>query len=151
MSSTNTLRRGVLILVTFAVSASALASPVAGSAPPTLSPISASVTITDPRDDDAGRALIRVRFCAEIGPRAVLLIRETRKVGGSTKASGSSVEPLGVDLVRVLPYRCFRNYAVAWLVRAKLLVGGGTYAVTVRLRDGHGRLTRPIGFSLRSG
>ena len=134
------------------VPVSALANPMSGSvSEPTLSPISASVTVSKPLDGDAGKALIRVRFCAEIGPRAALLVRETRKVGGSIKASASSVEPLGVDLQRILPYRCFRNYVVAWLVRAKLLVGGGTYAMTVRLRDGHGRLTRPIGFSLRSG
>lgn len=148
----STRQRGGLILASLVLPVSALANPMAGSvSEPTLSPISASVTVSKPRDGDAGKALIRVRFCAEIGPRAALLVRETRKVGGSTKASASSVEPLGVDLQRILPYRCFRNYVVAWLVRAKLLVGGGTYAVTVRLRDGHSRLTRPIGFSLRSG
>jgi hypothetical protein len=143
--------RSVAALITiFAASALASASPVAGTArAPTLGAVGASVVIDGQRDEFAGKTTIRVRFCAEIGPHAVLLIRETRKTRGSTKASASSQEPLGVDLDRVQPYGCVRRFVVAWLVPAKLLRGTGTYSVTVRLRDGRGRLTRPIGFSLR--
>lgn len=138
-----------LILVVLIAPLTALANLAESSRPPTLSVISASVTLSEPRGGNAGKAFIRVRYCAEIGPRSALLFRETRKVRGFTKASSRSSEPLGVDLQEILPYTC-RRFWVAWAVRAKLLVGGGTYSVTVRLLDGHDRLSRPVGFSLRT-
>ena len=153
-----TLRTGEFILAALiapaviapAAPAVAVASVAESSRPPTLSVISASVTVSEPRGGNAGKAFIRVRYCAQIGPRSALLFRETRKLGGLTKASSRSSEPLGVDLQELRPYTCHRFW-VAWVVRAKLLVGGGTYSVTVRLLDAHDRLTRPVGFSLRIG
>jgi len=142
------LRTGALIVAALLAPVMALANVAESSRAPTLSVISASVTVSEPRGGNAGKATIRVKYCAEIGPRSALLFRETRKIGGLTKASSRSSEPLGVDLQEVLPYAC-RRFWVAWSVRARLLVGGGTYSVTVRLLDGHGDLTRPIGFSLR--
>jgi len=65
-------------------------------------------------------------------------------------ASARSVEPLGVDLTGVVPYQCVRGFVVAWLIPARLVVGGGTYSVTVHLQDGRGRLTPSVGFSLRT-
>lgn len=149
MKTATLIRAGVLTLAIIALPAAA-ADLTKSTRAPTLVLTRASVTATGLREGYAGKALIRVRFCAEIGPRAVLLMRETRKIGGLTKASDQSVEPLGVDLERVLPYECVQDFEVEWLVRADLLVGGGTYYVSVRLRDGRGRVTRPVGFSFHS-
>jgi hypothetical protein len=117
---------------------------------PTLRLMSATVVATKIQGNSAGRATVRIRFCAEIGPRAVLLIRETRRFRGSTRATASLVEPLGVDLTVVMPHRCIARHTVGWLVASKLLVGGGTYSVSIRLRDGRGRVTRSVGFSFRT-
>ncbi len=144
----------VAVVSILAVSLCSIAVPVSAQTQaqkPSLGAISASVQLSQPRRDGfAGKATIRVRFCAEIGPRAVLLIRETRKRAGATMASARSVEPLGVDLTGVVPYQCVRGFVVAWLIPARLVVGGGTYSVTVRLQDGRGRLTPSVGFSLRT-
>lgn len=140
---------------TLAVIAFAMLVGPAGSAgsakAPTLRLVSTKVTVTKPRDGYGGRAAVRVDFCAAIGPSAALVIRERRVVSRLTKAASRSTEPLGVDLQRVLPYACTRNFSVGWLVRTRFLGAGGIYSVTVRLRDARGRLTRPVGFSLRPG
>lgn len=117
---------------------------------PTLEIVSEAVVMTRIKDGSAGRAKASVRFCAELGPRAVLFIRETRRWRGAQRAVRSTVEPLGVDLDHVMPYRCVARFSIGWLVPTSLLVGGGTYSVSVRLRDGRLRLSRSVGFSVRT-
>jgi hypothetical protein len=100
-------------------------------------------------DGFAGTVSLRFRLCLSVGPRAALITRETRKVAGVTKAQATSLDPLGVDLTRVYPYDCANNYESSWIVPARLLVGGGTYSVNLRARDGYGRMSAPLLFSVR--
>jgi hypothetical protein len=41
------------------------------------------------------------------------------------------------------------NYEMSWIVKAKLFDGPGTYYVSVRLRDGYGRITPPVSASFQ--
>ena len=41
------------------------------------------------------------------------------------KARGT-IDPLGVDLGKIYPYRCSK-YQIGWLVEARFVVGGGSY------------------------
>lgn len=104
---------------------------------------SISITRTAARDGFAGSARLVVRMCLSVGPRAVILTRETRKVGARTKAVATTIDPLGVDLTQVYPYECVERYSMSWLVQSRFLVGGGTYSLNVRVRDGHGRMSKP--------
>ncbi|MGH3133059.1 MAG: hypothetical protein ACRDNY_04850 [Gaiellaceae bacterium] len=140
---------GRFLLATLTTAAAGLVSPAPATVqPPNIRAINAAVTISPPKDGFAGTARIRVKFCAEIGPRALIRIHETRKIGASIKASRKSVARLGAGVDRIQPYRCARR-TVRWRVPSRLLVGGGTYSVNVRVRDGRGRLSQPLGFSLR--
>ncbi len=78
-----------------------------------------------------------------------MITRETRKLGAATKSSRVFRDPLGVDLTRRYPYDCVSGYLLSWIVPARLLGGGGTYSVNVRVRDGYGRMSTPALFSLR--
>ena len=89
-------------------------------------------------------------ICESVGPGATLLVRETRKVGTLTTASKRWSDPTVVDLTRIYPYRCVSNYQVLWALKSRF-VGPGTYIVTIRIRDGYGRLSRPASFSLQPG
>ena len=101
------------------------------------------------RKVSAKRTRVKFRLCISVGPRAVLLTRETRSIGGVVKATATSLDPLGVDLDHVYPYDCVNNYGSSWIVQSRLLVGGGTYAVSIRARDGYGRMSSPLVFSVR--
>jgi len=93
-----------------------------------------------------------LQFCASIGPRAVLLVSEVRKVGRSVRARKNWVEPLGVDVVGVGAYECTRGWRESWLVQPRsLFVGPGVYTVTIRVRDGFGTVSAPASFSLQAG
>src|SRR5262245_9501032 len=91
---------------------------------------------------------LRVRLCLSRGPRAAITTREVRRVGSAVKARGTRVDPLGVDLEKIYPYRC-SMFQIGWLVEARFVVGGGTYSARLRVRDGYGRLSAPLAFTVR--
>ena len=64
------------------------------------------------------------------------------------KARGITIDELGVDLAKIYPYRCSK-YQIGWLAEARFVVGGGIYSATLRVRDGRGRLSAPVAFSVR--
>lgn len=100
-------------------------------------------------DTTAGSAKIVVDACAAIGPRSVFTVTETRTLGKRRVARAVSRDPLGVDLDSVEPRDCFTGYTIAWTVAKKLLVGAGTYTVSVRVTDGYGHQSPAAVFSLR--
>jgi hypothetical protein len=91
---------------------------------------------------------LRVRLCLRRGPRAAITTREERRVGSVVKARGTSIDELGVDLGKIYPYRCSK-YQIAWLAEARFVVGRGTYSAKLRVRDGRGRLSAPLAFTVR--
>ena len=129
---------------------SVLVLPAAAAEPlPTITLTSLTIKRSEARDGFAGTVSIRFRMCLNAGPRAAIITRETRKVGATTKARRTSLEPLGVDLDDVYAYDCAANQSVAWAVPSRLFLGGGTYSADVRVRDGYGRLSAPVLFSIR--
>ena len=64
------------------------------------------------------------------------------------KARGITIDELGGDLGRIYPYRCSK-YQIGWLAEARFVVGGGIYSARLRVRDGHGRLSAPLAFTVR--
>ncbi len=64
------------------------------------------------------------------------------------KARGTTIDELGGDLGKIRPYRC-SGYQIGWLVEARFVVGGGTYSAKLRVRDGRGRLSAPLAFTVR--
>ena len=117
---------------------------------PTAVLTSVAVKHTARSNGFAGTVAARLRICLSVGPRAVLLIEETRRVGTVTRARESWREPLGVDLDRVRPYACIGNYALSWALESRF-VGPGSYTVRIRVRDGYGRLSDSVSFSLQPG
>jgi hypothetical protein len=91
---------------------------------------------------------LRVRLCLSRGPRAVMTTREVRRVGSVVKARGTTIDELGVDLGKIYPYRC-SMYQIGWLAESRFVVGGGTYSARLRVRDGRGRLSAPLAFTVR--
>jgi hypothetical protein len=89
-----------------------------------------------------------VRLCLRRGPRAVITTHEERRRGSVVKARGTTVDALGVDLGKIYPYRC-SQYQIGWLVEARFVVGGGSYLARLRVRDGRGRLSAPLAFTVR--
>jgi hypothetical protein len=118
---------------------------------PSISLSRVTIERTKPDGGYAGTVDLKFRLCAIIGPRAVILVREARVLGGVTKASYNWLDPLGVDLDRVYPYACEPNYQASWIVKTRLIRGPGTYTVSIRVRDGYGRVSAPISFSLKAG
>ena len=98
----------------------------------------------------AGAVDARLRMCLSVGPRAVVLVEETRMLGTLTTASERWRDPLGVDLDQVRPYACVDDYRLSWALKSRF-VGPGTYAVRIRIRDGYGRLSKAVSFSLQPG
>lgn len=94
-----------------------------------------------------GTVDLRFRLCLSVGPRAVILTRETRRVGGRVVAANSAVDPLGVDMRDIAPYGCVSNYTSGWIVNRNL-IGPGTYTMTLRVRDGYGILSKAVSFSI---
>ena len=64
------------------------------------------------------------------------------------KARGTTIDELGGDLGKFRPYRC-SNYQIGSLVEARFVLGGGTYSARLRVRDGRGRLSAPLAFTVR--
>ncbi|MGH3084094.1 MAG: hypothetical protein ACRDNP_08560 [Gaiellaceae bacterium] len=64
------------------------------------------------------------------------------------KARGTTIDELGVDLGKIYPYRC-STYQIGWLAEARFVVGGGSYSAKLRVRDGRGRLSAPLAFTVR--
>lgn len=130
-----------------------LAVGVAGAAavverqPPMVTLSSVTVKRSAASGGYAGSVDVRVRVCLSVGPGAVFVIEEKRKVSGMTKASDRWVDPLGVDLDRVYPYECVSGYQLSWTRKARLS-GPGTYAVTIRVRDGYRSVSAPVSFSV---
>ena len=91
---------------------------------------------------------LHVRLCLSVGPRAAITTREVRRVGSAVRSRGVRVDPLGVDLEKIKPYRCSR-LEIGWLVESRFVVGGGTYTARLRVRDGYGRLSAPLAFTVR--
>jgi hypothetical protein len=100
------------------------------------------------RDGFAASIDLRVRLCLSRGPRAAITTHEVRRVGSVVKARGTTIDELGVDLGKIYPYRCSK-YQIGWLVEARFVVGGGTYSARLRVRDGRGRLSAPLAFTVR--
>jgi hypothetical protein len=110
---------------------------------PTISITGVTVKRTAVRDALAGVASVHARICLSNGPGAAVLITETRRVGSCLKARATNIDPLGVDLSRTYPFTCVSNYLISWAVQARFMVGGGTYAVSIRIRDAFRRLSPP--------
>ena len=96
----------------------------------------------------AASADLRVRLCLSVGPGAVITTHESRRVGSVVKARGTTIDELGGDLGKIRPYRC-SNYQIGWLVEARFVLGGGIYSARLRVRDGRGRLSAPLTFTVR--
>jgi hypothetical protein len=96
-----------------------------------------------------GTVSLRLRICASIGPRAVVLVTERRTIGTRRVAVNSFVDPLGVDQVGVGSYTCF-SWEESWL-SPRRLSGRGTYSAVVRVRDGYGLLSLPASVSWDRG
>ena len=131
--------------------AAVFSSPATGYAKaplPTISLTGLTVKRTPVSDRLAGTVDLRVRLCVSIGPRAQIIWKESRRTGSTVKAQGTTVDPLGVDLTKISPYACVSNYQISWAVQARFMVGRGTYAVSVRVRDGYGRLSEPASFTV---
>ena len=64
------------------------------------------------------------------------------------KARGITIDELGVDLGKIYPYRC-SMYQIGWLAETRFVVGGGSYSAKLRVRDGRGRLSAPLAFTVR--
>lgn len=142
-------RRAALIGVVLSL---ALPTPAAARAEsPRLELASVSVRRTAPSAGFAGSVSLRLRVCASIGPRAVIVVQESRRVGGVTKARDRWSDPLGVDLDQVQPYECVSGYRLAWAARSRLFVGPGIYNATIRVRDGYGKVSAPVSLTLRPG
>lgn len=47
-----------------------------------------------------------------------------------------------------LLYTCVSSYLISWAVQARFVVGGGTYAVSIRIRDAFRRLSSPGSFTV---
>jgi len=116
--------------------------------PPTISITSVSVKRTAVRDGLAGIASVRARICLSNGPAAAILITETRRIGSVVKARATNLDPLGVDLTHTFPFTCVSNYSISWAVQARFIVGGGTYSVSIRIRDAFRRTSAPGSFSV---
>jgi hypothetical protein len=147
-----TARRMCLALAAFALVAPlALPARAAAAQAPTAVISSVAVKHTARASSGyAGTVEVRLRICLNAGPRAVLLVDETRMLGTVTRASESWRDPLGVDLDRIRPYACFGNYVLSWALKSRFL-GPGTYTVRIRVRDGYGRLSNTASFSLQPG
>jgi len=94
---------------------------------------------------------LKVRLCVSVGPRAIFSVRERRSDGGKTKAGYRWVDPLGVDLTRVYPRECVSNYIIGWAIKTQLIARPGTYSVVIRVRDGYGKWSEPVSFSVKAG
>jgi hypothetical protein len=135
------------LLVAFLLAVVLLAAAVGDAASPGPKLFLTSVSVRENVTVD-----LRLRFCASIGPKAVLVVNEVRKVGRSVRTRKSWVEPLGVDAVDVGPYDCVTGWRESWLVQPRSLFSGpGVYSVTIRVRDGFGRVSAPASFSLQAG
>ena len=142
-------------LRSFAVAAATLALtvalPAAAAERPSVKITSVTVKRTKPDGRYAGTVNVRLRLCISVGPQAHWRVQERRTVGGRTKASARWNDPLGVDLTQIYPRECVSNYVIGWAVPTKLIRGAGTYAVTIRARDGYGKWSAPVGFSVKAG
>jgi hypothetical protein len=118
---------------------------------PLLSLKSVTIIRSATRDGFGGSVEMRVRMCANMGPRAAFFTTEWRSVGARVVARAQDVDPLGVDLSHVYPYDCTAEYKLSWAVKTILIRGRGTYHVTIRLRDGYGHLTPPISAAFQGG
>lgn len=146
------MKLGLTLMLAIVVAVVVIISAEAGTSPrPSLSLSTVTVKRTPPSDGWAGTVNVTMRLCASIGPRAQLLTRQWRAVGARVVARGDFPDPLGVDLDRIYPYECASKYTAGWLVPAKLLSGPGTYNVSIRVRDGYGRLSAPVSFSFHGG
>ena len=141
------MKAGVLIAAL--VAAATLAGPSATQdRRPAIDLESVTFKRTAVRGGFAASIDLRVRLCLSRGPRAVITTREVRRVGSVVKARGFTIDELGVDLEKIYAYRCSK-YQIGWLVEARFVVGGGTYTARLRVRDGHGRLSAPLAFTVR--
>jgi hypothetical protein len=145
--------RGYILLVVIALSSVLALAAQGGGATraPLLSLKSIAIKRSASSDGFGGSVVMRVRMCANTGPRAALFTTEWRSVGARIVARAEDIDPLGVDLKRVNPYDCNADYTLGWAVKTRLIHGPGTYHVTVRLRDGYRRLTPPISATFHSG
>ncbi len=93
---------------------------------------------------------VRMTLCASIGPKAVFLITQTRKVGSVVKARFTMPDPLGVDVAGIQPYQCYTNYRQSWWIDSgdKRFVLPGTYIVSLRVKDAYGTLSTPATMSV---
>jgi len=141
------MKAGVLLLAALAAAA-ALADPSATQdRRPEIVLKSVTFERTAVRGGFGASIDLGVRLCLSRGPRAEITTREVRRVGPVVKARGTTVDELGVDLGRIYPYRCSK-YQIGWLVEARFVVGGGSYSARLRLRDGQGRLSAPLVFTV---
>jgi hypothetical protein len=146
-SASATLVSALAIAFTVPLVASAAASAKA----PTLGLTAVSVQRTAAAGKYPASVRLRLRWCASIGPRAAIVVREFRRAGATTRARAAWAEPLGVDLDRVGPYECVAGYLLAWVVERRLVAGPGAYGASLRIRDGQGRLSKPVSLGFRLG
>ena len=102
--------------------------------PPTFTISSVSV--------NASRATVDVRgrLCVSVGPGAVVITREERRVGSKLVARKTWTDPLGVDVEEIYPRECVNGWRMSWLTGKRFVQAGpGVCRVTIRVRDGYGR------------
>ena len=116
----------------------------ASEAAPSLALTSATANRKPPR------ANVFLNFCAAIGPGARIITSETRLIGRRVVARHVSVDPLGVDLTTIYPRACTTRYQIGWVVSPRLM-GPGVYSVSLRIEDGYGKLSKPVGFFFNAG
>lgn len=111
--------------------------------PPTVKLVRASL-------DRAHRTVdVRLRVCFSAGPRARIVVHETRTLRGTERAHHEWVVPRAVEPVQVRPFSCVASWRLNWLLEPRL-VGAGTYTASIRVRDANRIWARSVGFSVTS-
>jgi hypothetical protein len=90
---------------------------------------------------------LRVRICFSAGPRAQVAITEHRTFHG--RHATHRWAPRGEDPTRVSPFTCRTGWRLNWLLEPRLR-GPGTYTATIRVRDGFGRWSPAVAFTVVS-
>jgi hypothetical protein len=90
---------------------------------------------------------VHLRLCLSNGPGALISVDERPSAGGVTSASDHWSDPTGVDLTRVYAYGCVSAYQIAWALKPRFVAAG---TATIRAKDGHGRWSTPVSFSVSS-
>jgi hypothetical protein len=98
-------------------------------------------------DRNAHTVDLRVRICYSAGRRAQVTIIERRTFHG--RHTTHRWAPRGEEPTRVSRFTCRTGWRLNWLLEPRLR-GPGTYTATIRVRDGFGRWSPAVAFTVVS-